>query len=43
MIGSIIPRVRLMIGSILLAAVAAAATGVWAVLVVVMMSVIKSQ
>ncbi len=41
MIGSILPRVRLMIGSILLAAVAAAAAGVWAVSVVVM-SVVMS-
>ncbi len=36
MIGSILPRVRLMIGSILPAAVATAAAGVWAVSVVVM-------
>jgi hypothetical protein len=42
MIGSIVlPRVRLMIGSILPAAVAAVATGVWVVLVVVM-SVVMS-
>ena len=38
----ILPRVRLMIGSILPAAVAAAATGVWAVSVVVMLSVVMS-
>ncbi len=41
MIGSILPRVRLIIGSILPAAVAAAAAGVWAVSVVVM-SVVMS-